>query len=126
MPTALALNVGGNAMPSETVKPEDVPKDLQLLNLPEWFVNGSQVLWAGNDPILMFNKIIPSMPPPMQPGQAVTGLAYVAPIGLVRMSSEALKELGEAIRIAVELREKDIGRPIETDAMRQTAAQQKK
>jgi hypothetical protein len=128
-PTALALKIGGDTMPSEVVKPEDVPANLPLINAPEWYVSGAQVLWASNDPILLFNKIIPATPSPPPPGSppgtVTQGLAFVAPVGMVRMSAETLKELSIALKMAVELREKDIGKPIETEATRQLANQKK-
>jgi hypothetical protein len=98
----------------EVTKPEDVPPKVELINAPDLFINGAQVLWAGNDPILVLHKIMPGA---QTPGTS-QGLALVAPVALVRMSSAALKEMAEVLRQAVELREKDLGHPIETLAMR--------
>jgi hypothetical protein len=116
-------------LPGSVQGPSDLA-NLQLINAPEWFVNGAQVLWAGNDPIILFNKIIPAVPPPpppgMLPGTPTQSLALVAPIGMVRLSAETLKDLATALHAAVEIREKDIGKAIETDTMRQQAAAKKK
>lgn len=110
------------------VKPEDVPANVQFLNIPEWYITGAQILWAGSDPIILFNKIIPvgGTPPGVSPGVPQTSLAYVAPVGTVRLSAETLKELAGALQMAVAAREKDIGKPIETEGTRQQAASQKK
>jgi hypothetical protein len=120
----------GKSMPAEVVKPEAVPPDMQLINGPEWYVTGAQVLWGPNDPIIMFNKIIPAVPPAPPPGTPagtqMQGYALVAPVGLVRLSGEALKDLAAALQIAVEVREQEIGKPIETDSTRQQAAAKKK
>jgi hypothetical protein len=121
-PAALALSVGREIMPSEVVKPEDVPQNLQILNVPEWFASGFQVMWAGNDPLILLNKPVPTAPPPGGGPQ----LAFVAPVGILRLSSEALKELYLAIGTSIEHREKDTGRKIETDLTRQTASEQKR
>jgi hypothetical protein len=120
-----------NQQPPGSVQgPSDFPTDLPLINAPEWFVNGAQVLWAGNDPIILFNKIIPAVPSPLPPGTPpgtpTQGLALVVPIGMVRLSAETLKDLATALHAAVEMREKDIGKMIETDTMRQQAAAKKK
>jgi hypothetical protein len=120
-----AVNLPGSFQGSS-----DVPANLPLINAPEWFVNGAQVLWAGNDPIILFNKIMPAVPPPpppgTPPGTSMQSLALVAPIGMVRLSSETLKDLATALHTAVEMREKDIGRVIETDTTRQQDAAKKK
>ena len=48
----------------DTAKPEDIPQNLPLINAPDMFINAAQVLWAGNDPILVLNKIMPAAPTP--------------------------------------------------------------
>jgi hypothetical protein len=106
-----------SASSSQEVKSEDVTQNLQLINAPEFLVNGGQVVWAGNDPIVILNKVVPAIPAP----GATQGLAYVAPIGMIRMSSETLKEISQMLVRAIEFREKEIGHPIETAEMRQAS-----
>jgi hypothetical protein len=116
-------------LPGSVPAPDALANLPPLINVPEWFVNGAQVLWAGNDPMILFNKIIPTVPSPpppgTPPGTPTQSLALVAPIGIVRLSAETLKDLATALHAAVEMREKDFGKPIETDTTRQQAAAKK-
>lgn len=107
--------------------PEEIAavQQMQPLQVPEWYASGAQVVFAGNDIQLIFNK-------PVLLGEVAHGgaamsktVGMIAPVGLVRMSIATFKDLSVLLAAQVEKREAEIG-PIETEYTKQLAASGKK
>jgi len=86
-----------------------VAQGLQIVQMPEWYASGSQLVIAGNDAQIIFNK-------PMLLGDTTHGLptlshnvAVIAPVGMVRMSIGTLKDLSILLSEQVAKREAEEG-----------------
>jgi hypothetical protein len=100
------------------------------LDMPEWYASGAQLVIAGNDAQLIFNK-------PVLLGQVAHGgpqmsqtVGLITPVGVVRLSMATLKDISVMLSNQIAKREAEFG-VIETDytkqeAQKQTAASKKK
>src|SRR4051794_1073947 len=102
---------GANAPSSDEIAEV---QGMQPLQMPEWYASGAQIVFAGNDVQLIFNK-------PVLLGELAHGAAsmshtvgLITPVGMVRMSLATLKDLSVLLAEQVEKREVALG-PIETD-----------
>ena len=121
-PIAKGAKTTGATEPS----PEEVAavQNLQPLQMPEWYASGAQLVIAGNDVQLIFNK--PTLLGGMAHGVPTVShtVGLITPVGLVRMSMATLKDLSVLLSEQVEKREAQEG-AIETDYTKQRALQSK-
>jgi hypothetical protein len=119
---AVAPSKAPETVPSVTqLSPQDIAKaeHMQPLQMPEWYAAGAQLIIAGNDAQLVFNKPVMLVAPN---NAAVHNLAINMPVGLVRMSLGTLKDLSVLLHDQVMKREKDMG-AIETEYTKSRAQQ---
>ncbi|RYX90978.1 MAG: hypothetical protein EON84_13280 [Bradyrhizobiaceae bacterium] len=102
--------------------PEEIAaaQNLQIVDMPEWYASGAQLVIAGNDAQLIFNK-------PILLGEVIHGAArmshtigLVSQVGMVRMSLATLKDVSVLLAAQVAKREAEFG-VIETDYTKQLA-----
>ena len=100
---------------------------LQPVEMPEWYASGAQLVIAGNDAQLIFNKAVLLGAVTHGAPQMSHTVGIITPVGLVRMSMATLKDISIMLASQVEKRESEIG-VIETDYTKQQkkAASKKK
>lgn len=107
----------GAAPPGQPPVPLD---QLRVIEAPTYFASALQVIRAGNDFTLLFQRPRPATLPDGSPAP----IAIAEPVALLQVSSATLKDISVLLQHMVAQLEQDYG-PIETDFTRQSQAQSK-
>jgi hypothetical protein len=86
---AAETNAGAEPPPEALAEIEN----MQPVEMPEWYASGAQLVWAGNDVQLIFNKAVLLGTVTHGKPQTSHTVALIAPVGLVRMSAATLKDV---------------------------------
>jgi hypothetical protein len=122
---ARQATTGGGRTPASTgaapLGQQPVQLDqLKVIEAPTYFASSLQVIRAGNDFTLLFQRPRPATLPDGSPAP----IAIAEPVALLQVSAATLKDISVLLQRMVAQVEQDYG-PIETDFTRQIEAQNK-